>query len=477
MLTAATLPALLLLLAAAFAPMRIKPFVLGAMMTFHDAALILKPVPVSVAWVGLLALSLLCFRPTASGFVRAAGSVWGLIIIAIIAYDLFAIFAAANLFEGAFLTMPSESNFMVSLARPIGFVASHVNQFGYLCLGVFCALCFGAWCHETHEPERFGRIQAALLGYVGCVCFLCLWEWLGKSTGLFFPSAILHSGAPAAAWMQKVAGFTRLAGPFSEPSGLAMFLAISAAGLAPGLFIGNRRPACFCAMLMAIVILLRSTSTTAYGLAPLVFFIGVGASAYSQGWLLKRGIAPGKALKGLLITIGSGSVILLLMIQLAIALVNSPAYAQLLDKVIFNKTRTGSFVNRILSNELGVDAFINSIGIGVGLGGHVANSGVVTLAACLGFFGLIVYGLLLGNALLAPLRVGERKSADADLGTRLTAACLAFIISVSFAAAGAIVTHVWIWITFGLALGLAGIPVTGRLAAPPPPGWIRRKPA
>ena len=476
MLTSATLPALFLLLAGIFGPERWRPWLLGCLMSFYDAALIFKPVPLSLAWVGLIGLAIGCYRPGPAALVRTAMSFWGMLLLALIAYDLLATFAATNVFAGRFFVMPSESMFQVALARPVGFTSSHFDQFGYLGIGVFCALMIGGWFSERNEPERFDRLQAMILAYVLTVVAVCLWELLHKATGLFYPEALIHSGARARAWEQGLGGVSRISGPFSEPSGLATFLAIALATLTPGLMLGRRRLACLVALLLGLFVLLRSTSTTGFGLALPVTALAIGASLYSQMMALREGRSPRRALARITTVIIVSTIILLFAVQLLLAIASSPEYAQLFDKMLFNKTRSGSYVNRIFANELGIGAMLRSYGVGIGLGGHLANSGLITLAACLGVFGVLTYALFFGAAASLPLRVsGDLRHRDDELGSRLTAAALALMLAITFTAASANATQIWIWICFGLAIGLWPRAGSG-IAAPRQAGWMARRP-
>jgi hypothetical protein len=133
-------------------------------------------------------------------------------------------------------------------------------------------------------------------------------------------------------------------------------------------------------------------------------------------------------------------------------------------------------VNREFSNSLGLSIFRETMGLGVGLGGHVASSGVITLGAAFGMFGYLVFGAMLITGITAPLRPDHAaQDPERDLALRLTVAAAALAALASSLFGAAIITHVWNWLVFGLVIGQRRL--VSRDSFVPPPGWVRQRTA
>jgi hypothetical protein len=476
MFTAATIPTLLLILLVVAGPRHWRPFLCGGMMSLQDAALVLQPASIGVGWIGLILLPLLVFRPKGSALRETLATPAAAAMLALLAYDLLLIIVTASVFTGHFYAMPSDSAFNLSRVQPIGIVSGHFNQFFYLSIGVGSAIAIGAWLRHATEPERFDRLQAAVLGFVITAGLLCIWQWSARAFGLPYIAQFLHSDGVSFAWDQRMAGFERVSGPFSEPSALAVYMAIATAAVAPGLALGRRRLASAVAVLLGLAALVLSTSTTALAMVPVVLMACAGAAITSQIAAIRARRQAERARWRLAFIMLLVAMIGLALVHIALVVAQSPDYAQLLDQMIFSKERSASYVNREFSNSLGLSIFRETMGLGVGLGGHVASSGVITLGAAFGMFGYLVFGAMLMTGITAPLRPDHAaQDPERDLALRLTVAAAALAALASSLFGAAIITHVWNWLVFGLVIGQRRL--VSRDSFVPPPGWVRQRTA
>lgn len=476
MFTAATIPTVLLILLAFIGPRRWRPFLCGGMMSLQDAALVLQPASIGVGWIGLILMPLLVFRPKASALRETLATPGAAAMLALLAYDLLLIILTASVFSGHFYAMPSDSAFNLSRVQPIGIVSGHFNQFFYLIIGVGSAIAVGAWLRHATEPERFDRLQAVVLGFVITAGILCIWQWAARAFGIPFIAQLLHSDGVSFAWDQRMAGFERISGPFSEPSALAVYMAIATAAVTPGLATGCRRLASAAAVLLGLAALILSTSTTALAMVPVVLMACAGTAMTSQIAAIRARRQAEKARWRLVFIMLLVALIGLALVHIALVVAQSPDYAQLLDQMLYSKERSASYVNREFSNSLGMNIFRETFGLGVGLGGHVASSGIITLGATFGMFGYLVFGLMLLAGITAPLRPDQAaQDPERDLALRLTVAASALAALASSLFGAAIITHVWNWLVFGLVIGQRRL--VSRDSFVPPPGWVRQRTA
>ncbi len=144
---------LLIALAGILSPRGVKPLVFGCMLPMMDFLAFPGPIPVSGGLLGFICQIFTTVRPRPSAFLAQLVSLTGVLIMALIGYDLFAIGLASSVFNGRFLAMPNTSLFRLDLAQPVGLVAAHFNQLMYLLVGGFAAMCIAARFRRTPPAE------------------------------------------------------------------------------------------------------------------------------------------------------------------------------------------------------------------------------------------------------------------------------------------------------------------------------------
>ncbi len=206
------------------------------------------------------------------------------------------------------------------------------------------------------------------------------------------------------------------------------------------------------AIIGSVFCIVVSTSTTAIGMLAVALFCG-GAAYVLRTMLASSTGSAGRAAKEFAIFtpfIGLG-------VLGGMFIFSLPQTRDVLYKILFEKSRTSSFAEREASNTIAKQLFNQTDGLGIGLGGHVANSSWLTLAADLGLAGLAIVGFLVGRALLLPfLRGADSRSADAAivLDARLAVSALALGNAASMAISGANFGGITFWLMIGFSAPL-----------------------
>ncbi len=144
-----------------------------------------------------------------------------------------------------------------------------------------------------------------------------------------------------------------------------------------------------------IAMAMLSTSSTAY--VGLIIF----AVIFAMNWL-RRFLAPDAlgrdALKWEGLFVFAAALALLVVVTLAPAVLD-PAYA-MIDEVIFQKSESGSYVERTMWTRVGLDAFFATDGIGVGLGSARTSNWYVAILANTGVIGAMLLATFIAQVML-----------------------------------------------------------------------------
>jgi hypothetical protein len=131
--------------------------------------------------------------------------------------------------------------------------------------------------------------------------------------------------------------------------------------------------------------MLISTSTTAF--IGLFLFACLAVFDIATG---RVGIFP-RNLSGVQLA-ALGAVFVGVLVGSIVAAANWQAISLILDNVIFNKTDSTSYQQRSYADALAIKIFVETYGVGVGLGSHKANSLFLTLLSNVGIAGLVLFG-------------------------------------------------------------------------------------
>jgi hypothetical protein len=311
---------------------------------------------------------------------------------------------------------------------PLGPGPGNITQTAYFVLGalVFLALCIlllkrDRWRTVAHGFLTFATVHAAL----GAI------DIGSKLAGLGDLLAPLRSASYALLVDVVEGGFWRIVGAYSEASAFACYtlpcLAFS--------FVWWRETRSRWAMGLAVVLLLLlvfSTSSTAYaGLA-----ISSAFFAASLGLTALRGrlrVADLHLFAILWVVLAAGLAAYLCQERLF------DPFVSLIDTTLINKAASFSGQERAYWNARGVDGFLDTFGVGIGMGSSRTSSWPISLVSQLGIAGAVLMTLLLVE-LLRPIGSARTLPADGELialGRSARAAAVAWLAGLSISGASA----------------------------------------
>jgi hypothetical protein len=313
-------------------------------------------------------------------------------------YSLFSAYAFPRLFAGqttAFVTTPGGGVQELPLAP----VSGNITQTGYFVFGTFTFFAF------LILLRRGGNILTILRrGFVTWAVVhasLGLLDLGGKLVGISDVLSPIRSASYALLVEVEEAGFWRIAGGFSEASAFGS-VSLACLGFAYTYWrVSGSRPMLALTVVL-FMLLLFSTSSTAYaGLAlvapftaiPIAISVLRGRLTTQHIWLFLLGWV------GLLAAVG-------------VYIVNESVFdpvVRLFESTVLNKATSSSAAERTYWNSRSIDAFLETGGLGIGLGSSRASSWVVAVISQLGVIGALAIACLLAvllKDLISPRREG-----------------------------------------------------------------------
>lgn len=268
---------------------------------------------------------------------------------------------------------------------PLAPASGNITQPAYFLLGIllFLALCVLLLRGDTLEKMRRGFfafvIAHVLLGWI---------DFAGKLTGAGDLIEPIRTATYALLTDVEQSGFWRIVGGCSEASSFAAF-GLAALGFAFTYWRETGSRLAFALTTAMLVLLLMSTSSTAYvGLAGMagLAMLSIGRAALTdrmkpQDFMLMAGAA---ALLGLM---------------LGLYLCNPKTFQPFVDLIqamVFDKATSSSGQERSYWNMRSLAAFIDTYGLGLGLGSSRSSSWAVSVVSQLGVIGTAMIAVLLG---------------------------------------------------------------------------------
>ncbi len=297
----------------------------------------------------------------------------------LLAYAVVSAWLLPEMFAGSVLVEPQKVDpLALSALVPLHFTFGNVTQTLYLTINVIFAMTVSSFMTRAAIP--YERIIAAYLlgGYV--VVGLTFWQFGNRISGIPFPDELLQSNPGWAIVTQSLGSVPRVQGPFTEPAGLAGYMAgvalcclwLSVRGyqtMKPNLLLA-----------LAIATTLLSTSTT--GIAMLViglpFTLALASVGGVPGALGRMGKTVALLVLGASLTIGP---ILILKPELIDSI-------NLVVESTLNKGDSDSYRERSASDNGALATVIPTYGLGVGWGSYRSSSLLPGLLANGGIFGL-----------------------------------------------------------------------------------------
>jgi hypothetical protein len=305
---------------------------------------------------------------------------------------------------------------------PLGPVSSNFTQSVYI---VADLACFAITVGMASSEAGFRTVCAAVLAYaVGNALFAFL-DVATYATGTQGLLSLMRNAKYTLHVEDEVSGLKRIVGSYPEASAFAR-ATLGTFAFAGTLALSGFRPAWTGLLaLVSLVLVILSTSSTGLAGTPLVLII-----LYLTA-LMRGGFNLGKPLSSVIVLCGP---ILIVALILAVLLDDaaSEAVHSYVDLLIFNKSDTGSGIERNAWNAAALQNLFDSLGLGVGLGTVRTSSFPIALLSNVGVPGSIFYLLFAFTAFAR--RRGEQLSFVADVRLAARNACFALLIGDTFAA-------------------------------------------
>lgn len=398
-MTGTTLPLLLITIILLSRPPVWIISALMAYMIMEDAAmLMIGSTPLNVSWFALIMVTLRIMPSVWPIYARDFTNAWKEIspLVVLLLYGLLAILLSLAFFYKQIDIMPGSVGFQRAGMMKFDFVPEHTRQNMYMFLMVGCLAMLLLYMFRLSTDEVDRLLTRMFLIGAAAASTMAIWDWGADLMPLPpFPNDFFHSDRTIGAFKQGFGGVRRIAGSFSEPSALAEYCA-------PMLFYLSTRcvfegkPIVYLLLGAVVFSLLISTSTGGYAMTALFAVYHVGLSL----WLFVFGSAKQKGRATLsLALVGLGAVLI------ASIILSDWTYYRGIWYATLNKTSGDSFAERSYANMIAVRIFMDSAGIGVGLGAHRSSGLIYNMMAAFGLPGMIIFGYFVLRGIMRATRM------------------------------------------------------------------------
>jgi hypothetical protein len=357
-------------------------------------------------------------------------------------------------FQGNVIVVSGAAAFNLDLAGPFSVGRENLAQTIYLGLDIATVYCLAHQGGRSHTV-RFSRIADRSLVIAGFASGLvAFWELINFYTGVGFPAEFFHSNAGyAAAYGRTFGDIPRISGPFAEPSsmgyvfgGLILFAwqryRASPTLLSSGL------------LLVCVAALILSASTTGYVALTIFLLVVLQHLVFGSAEFITSMIKGGRRELTLTLTF------LLVIAAIAFFVVlRWDTLREVFQIVVFEKRESSSFDERSGADLIALNIFIQTGGIGVGLGSHRPNNMVMTLLSNLGIAGFLSFVFFVFQLFRQHDPLGGRSADVAKVRMRLKGFVFGLLLIHTFSSPA--LSGGLLWISFALVLGVA---VEGRSA-------------
>jgi hypothetical protein len=345
------------------------------------------------------------------------------VLAALIIYAIDSAIIFPRLFAGSATAIVASPTGISEL--PLGPVSGNITQTGYFVAG---ALAFYAFAILLPKEGTIRALRRGFITFAVLNACLGILDLAGKLIGVGDILAPIRTASYVNLVEVEEAGFWRIAGGFSEASAFgAVTLSCLAYTYADWRI--SRAPYMLVLAIVLFVLVIFSTSSTAY--AGLAMAAPFAAASIAVSALRGRLSAHDLVLLGLLWAAGTAVLLLFLMHEQLFQ-----PFTDLIDRMVFQKSASGSALVRLYWNQKSLEAFYSTMGVGIGLGSSRTSSWAVAVLSQLGIVGGFLMALLVAvliRDMLMPM--GSRSALEAAAlrsGARsatLTSLCAASLSS------------------------------------------------
>lgn len=386
-------------------------------------------------------------------FVAPKMPVSGLILAALVFYAFVSSYFFPRLMTGITEVFTLSRGVAITRLVPLAPSSGNITQPAYL---MASALLFLLVYDAVRANLRLGfSLIAVIAGVTAAFALLDM-------VSLYLPLSAVWDQIRTANYAimptQTIAGIKRVIGGNPEPSSFSTN-AVCLFGFYASLFLsGNQQRHLLAAAGFLVLTLLALASTGFVALAA----VGVALAAGSGLRFVKLGIGRRVLTVALIATPFAAAA--------ALILVNTPAATDLIDRVlqqlIFGKLETSSGEERLTWTRQGFQNFMDTYGLGVGLGSNRSNGLVAVVLSQIGAPGAILFAAFLATSFMRSLTRTSAQTLDPAAGLFRAARTAAFAVLVAGMASGTRVDLGPIWFTMvGVAVAAHEIAAERRRAA------------
>lgn len=325
------------------------------------------------------------------------GTAW--IVVALIAYAILSAIVFPRLFAGQTVALVAAPGGAVR-PLPLAPVSGNITQTGYFVLGAFA---FFAFAVLLVRGGYFEAVRRGFLTWAVIHAALGIADLLGKAAGARDLMSPIRTASYAYLVDVEEAGFWRIAGGHAEASAFGS-VTLACLAFSYTYWRASRSQPMLLLTIVLFCLLILSTSSAAYaGFAIVAPFAGLSILLSAlRGRLTRRDI--------LLFALGWLALTAALFLYLYSERLFDP-FVRLFESMILNKAMSSSAQERLYWNTVSMQAFLDTGGVGIGLGSSRASSWVVAVISQLGAVGLLLMSCLVG-LLLWDLVSSKRASED-----------------------------------------------------------------
>jgi hypothetical protein len=348
----------------------------------------------------------------------------GFWLICLVIYGLISAFLMPRLLAGTTPIIPlglSSDYAETGSTVPLGPVSSNLTQSIYL-VGNFT--CFIMIVAIASTRAGFATIAGALVAYAAGNVLFALLDIVTYNTGTQWLMEPIRNSTYTLHVDEEISGLKRIVGSFTEASAFAGST-LSALGFVGTLWVCGRRPALTGTLALAslALVVLSTSSTGLAGTPPLLVILYITA-------LARRAIDFRRPFASAAILCAPLAVVAVILA----AQLNDEAWKPIrdyMDVLIFSKAGSDSAAERSSWNTFALQNFVDSYGLGVGLGTTRASSFPVALLSNVGLLGTIFYVLFAVSAFVRRRGIPRTFYSDVRLAGRNS--CLGLLIGATFA--------------------------------------------
>lgn len=323
---------------------------------------------------------------------------------ALLALSVLLLWVAIIAFHGKVQVVGGTDSFNLDRAQPYEFRRENITQITYLTLNALFVFVI------AHQGAKLGTealrscFQTGMVAAIVISAFVCLWQMASFYAGVPFADAFFFSNAGyAKASGQALFGILRVNGLFSEPSALAYFYIAFLCFCWSNL---QATPTMRWSLLTftCVAMMILSTSTTAF-----LLLAAFALMSLPDVWRLASRSFPGGG--GLTVTGLTAMAVLLVSLVAGAVMLLQYRYEvdQIFTSMVLEKQDTSSFEQRTGVDRMALDIFVETYGLGIGLGSHKPSSLGMTILSNLGAVGSILFLAMIVSAVW-PLAWSGRSS-------------------------------------------------------------------